>query len=117
MRYKPITMTNERRRSLKRISPRALPYRMDRMTAMTRRGFVKGAALAPLALMPVTTVAQQAAPGARFDVVVAGAGDNSLIAAACLARGGFRCLVLEGRPTIGIDSTGARFDFRHPASR
>jgi phytoene dehydrogenase-like protein len=37
----------------------------------------------------------------RFDVVVAGAGHNSLIAAAYLAKAGYRCLVLEGRSVIG----------------
>ena len=37
----------------------------------------------------------------RFDVVVAGAGHNSLIAAAYLAKAGYRCLVLEGRPVVG----------------
>jgi phytoene dehydrogenase-like protein len=37
----------------------------------------------------------------RFDIVVAGAGHNSLIAAAYLARAGLRCLVLEGRPVAG----------------
>src|SRR5262249_31936289 len=37
----------------------------------------------------------------RFDIVVAGAGHNSLIAAAYLAKAGYRCLVLEGRPVIG----------------
>ena len=37
----------------------------------------------------------------RFDVVVAGAGHNSLIAAAYLSKAGFRCLVLEGRPMVG----------------
>src|SRR5712671_7082765 len=37
----------------------------------------------------------------RFDVVVAGAGHNSLIAAAYLAKAGYRCLVLEGRPLLG----------------
>lgn len=37
----------------------------------------------------------------HFDVVVAGAGHNSLIAAAYLAKAGFRCLVLEGRPVVG----------------
>jgi phytoene dehydrogenase-like protein len=36
-----------------------------------------------------------------FDVVVAGAGHNSLIAAAYLAKAGLRCLVLEARETIG----------------
>ena len=36
----------------------------------------------------------------RFDVVVAGAGHNSLIAAAYLAKAGYRCLVLEGRAVV-----------------
>jgi hypothetical protein len=52
------------------------------MTPMTRREFTKGAALAPLAVTPLTTLAQQAAPTSRFDVVIAGAGHNSLITAA-----------------------------------
>ena len=70
------------------------------MCAITRRGFMKGAALAPLALSPLSLHSQNA-PGDRFDVVVAGAGHNSLITAAYLAKAGFRCLVLEGRPTVG----------------
>jgi phytoene dehydrogenase-like protein len=37
----------------------------------------------------------------RFDIVVAGAGHNSLITAAYLAKAGYRCLVLEGRPIAG----------------
>src|SRR6186997_3250152 len=37
----------------------------------------------------------------RFDVVVAGAGHNSLVAAAYLAKAGYRCLVLEGRSILG----------------
>src|ERR1700704_4494411 len=71
------------------------------MSGITRRGFVKGAALAPLALTPFTTMAQRAATSDRFDIVVAGAGHNSLITAAYLAKAGFRVLVLEGRPTVG----------------
>jgi phytoene dehydrogenase-like protein len=35
------------------------------------------------------------------DVVVAGAGHNSLVAAAYLAKAGFRCLVLDARPMPG----------------
>ncbi|MGH9681422.1 MAG: phytoene desaturase family protein [Candidatus Acidiferrales bacterium] len=74
------------------------------MSEITRRGFVKRAALAPLALAPFRPFAQEspaAAPGDRFDFVVAGAGHNSLICAAYLAKGGFKVLVLEGRPAIG----------------
>src|SRR5215469_2684906 len=37
----------------------------------------------------------------RYDIVVAGAGHNSLITAAYLAKAGYRCLVLEGRPIAG----------------
>lgn len=37
----------------------------------------------------------------QFDVVVAGAGHNSLVAAAYLAKAGLSCLVLEARPRIG----------------
>ncbi|MGA3105103.1 MAG: NAD(P)/FAD-dependent oxidoreductase [Terriglobales bacterium] len=36
-----------------------------------------------------------------FDVVVAGAGHNSLVATAYLVKAGYRCLVLEGRPVVG----------------
>jgi phytoene dehydrogenase-like protein len=71
------------------------------MSEITRRGFVKGAALAPLALTSLGAVAQQKAPGERHDFVVAGAGHNSLICAAYLAKAGYTVLVLEGRPTIG----------------
>src|SRR5215475_8086321 len=39
----------------------------------------------------------------RFDIVVAGAGHNSLIAAAYLAKAGYRCVVLDGRATLGGD--------------
>jgi phytoene dehydrogenase-like protein len=37
----------------------------------------------------------------RFDIVVAGAGHNSLVAAAYLSKAGYRCLVLEGRAVLG----------------
>jgi phytoene dehydrogenase-like protein len=36
-----------------------------------------------------------------FDIVVAGAGHNSLFTTAYLAKAGFKCLVLEGRSVIG----------------
>jgi phytoene dehydrogenase-like protein len=75
------------------------------MTAITRRGFLKATALVPPALSQVTEAAQQAgraaAPAERFDYVIAGAGHNSLVCAAYLAKAGFRVLVLEGRPMIG----------------
>src|ERR1700686_495613 len=70
------------------------------MSGITRRGFVKGAALAPLALTPLTTMARQMPAPDRFDIVVAGAGHNSLVAAAYLSKAGYRCLVLEGRPLL-----------------
>ncbi|HEV2582553.1 MAG TPA: NAD(P)/FAD-dependent oxidoreductase, partial [Ktedonobacteraceae bacterium] len=40
-----------------------------------------------------------------FDIVIAGAGHNSLITAAYLARAGLSCLVLEARPEIGGDTS------------
>jgi phytoene dehydrogenase-like protein len=51
-----------------------------------------------------TSGAQVQAPALKsdkFDVVVAGAGHNSLVATAYLAKAGYRCLVLEGRPVVG----------------
>ena len=38
------------------------------------------------------------------DVVVAGAGHNSLVTAAYLAKAGFRCLVLEGDRCVGVET-------------
>ncbi len=70
------------------------------MSTITRRGFVKGAALAPLAFTSFT-LERQTTKADRFDVVVAGAGHNSLVAAAYLAKAGFRCVVLEHRPLVG----------------
>ncbi len=92
------------------------------MTKITRRGFVKGAALAPLALSSLNSMAQNSAPGDRagtsdkFDVVVAGAGHNSMIAAAYLAKAGYKVVLLEGRPTVGGGVKTAQFTtrgFRH----
>src|SRR5215472_12517442 len=37
----------------------------------------------------------------QYDFVVAGAGHNSLITAAYLAKAEYRCVVLEGRPIVG----------------
>ena len=70
------------------------------MSTISRRGFVKTAALAPLAVTPFP-LGRQASREDRFDIVVAGAGHNSLIAAAYLAKAGYRCLVLEGRAMVG----------------
>ncbi|HEY3126735.1 MAG TPA: FAD-dependent oxidoreductase, partial [Candidatus Limnocylindria bacterium] len=41
----------------------------------------------------------------EFDVVVAGAGHNSLVTAAYLARAGLRVLVLERASRIGGDTS------------
>ena len=71
------------------------------MTDLTRRGFIKGAAaFAPLAFTPLS-MPQQPSPGDRFDFIIAGAGHNSLVCGAYLAKAGYKILVLEGRPTIG----------------
>ncbi len=51
-----------------------------------------------------------------FDVVVAGAGHNSLVAAAYLAQAGLSCLVLEARQDIGGDTSSEELTlpgFRH----
>lgn len=48
----------------------------------------------------------------RFDVVIAGAGHNSLITAAYLAKAGYRCVVLEGRPTVGGGVKSAQLTLR-----
>ncbi|HEY5578732.1 MAG TPA: NAD(P)/FAD-dependent oxidoreductase [Acidimicrobiia bacterium] len=40
----------------------------------------------------------------QYDIVVAGAGHNALVAAAYLAKAGMRCLVLEAREQIGGDT-------------
>lgn len=74
------------------------------MTSTTRRDFIKRtAALAPLALMPSTGNSQRLAQtfGDQFDYVIAGAGHNSLLCAAYLAKASNRVLVLEGRTMIG----------------
>ncbi len=55
---------------------------------------------------------------ADFDVVVAGAGHNSLVTAAYLAKAGFSCLVLEARDAVGGDTNTEELTlpgFRHDA--
>src|SRR6202795_2024868 len=89
------------------------------MKNITRRGFVKGAAIALLAVSHLgfgsNLTAQEAGPARqaaaqptaqakgtdRFDIVVAGGGHNSLVTAAYLSKAGYRCVVLEGRPLLG----------------
>ncbi len=77
------------------------------MNKITRRGFIKGAAaMAPLAALRVEVdadarVRQTTTPKDSYDIVVAGAGHNSLVAAAYLAKAGYRCVVLEDQPSIG----------------
>jgi phytoene dehydrogenase-like protein len=70
------------------------------MNPVNRRGFIKRATVGPIAL---AARAQQtsAISDNRFDIVVAGAGHNSLVCSAYLSKAGFKVLVLEGRPTIG----------------
>jgi len=70
------------------------------MNKITRRGFVKGVALSPLAAKHLG-LTLQAPSSDRFDIVVAGAGHNSMVTAAYLAKAGYRCLLLEGRPKVG----------------
>ena len=84
---------------------------------ITRRKFVKGAAAAavPLALTRTTLTAstsQTGGGGDRFDVVVIGAGHNSLITAAYMAKAGLRTIVLEGRPEIGGGAKHAELTLR-----
>ena len=71
------------------------------MTSTTRRNFIKGTAT--LALMPSVGKTQRAAQtlSEQFDYVIAGAGHNSLLCAAYLAKAGNSVLVLEGRSMIG----------------
>ncbi len=69
------------------------------MSEIARSGFTDGAA--PLAFVPTAPEPQVASPGGRFDIVVAGAGHNSLITAAYLSKAGFRCIVLEFHSVIG----------------
>src|SRR6266566_1701821 len=68
--------------------------------SISRRDFVKTtAALTPALVVPFTRA--QTPAGEGFDYVIAGAGHNSLVCAAYLARAGNRVLVLEGSAMIG----------------
>ncbi len=68
---------------------------------LSRRNFLGAATAAPVAMAVQRASGQIASPTDRFDIVVAGAGHNSLVCAAYLAKAGFKVVVLEGRPTIG----------------
>ncbi|MEE8496785.1 MAG: NAD(P)/FAD-dependent oxidoreductase [Xanthomonadales bacterium] len=70
------------------------------MKAVSRRDFIKGAALSSISFH-ATAFQKIFRDDSVFDFVVAGAGHNSLITAAYLAKAGFSVLVLEGRSTIG----------------
>src|SRR5207245_11352022 len=68
--------------------------------SISRRDFVKTtAALTPALVVPFTRA--QTPAGEGFDYVIAGAGPNSLVCAAYLARAGNRVLVLEGSAMVG----------------
>jgi phytoene dehydrogenase-like protein len=84
------------------------------MPSITRRKFLKSAALsvvmAECALgnrsngespAPKPTVSPAQPTAKDFDYVIAGAGHNSLVCAAYLAKAGYRVLVLEGRTMTG----------------
>ena len=71
------------------------------MASISRRDFVKTTAMLALASSTRASGQPAQAPGDRFDYVIAGAGHNSLLCAAYLAKAGNRVLVLEGRSLIG----------------
>ena len=67
---------------------------------ISRRSFIKGAALSSISLN-AAAIQTTSRNSNEFDFVVTGAGHNSLITAAYLAKAGFSVVVLEGRPSIG----------------
>ena len=67
------------------------------MTPVTRSEFVKAGAGVPLALSTLAKTGRAATPAGRFDFVVAGAGHNSQLCAAYLAKAGYKIVVLEGQ--------------------
>ena len=72
------------------------------MSRISRRTFLQSAAGASAAIASGVSAQTIAAKGDHtYDYVIAGAGHNSLITAAYLAKAGFSVLVLEGRPMIG----------------
>ncbi len=81
------------------------------MSTTMQRGPAAGETSNAAAAKP-SVPSQRATPSDRFDIVVAGAGHNSLIATAFLLKAGYRCLVLEGRPTIGGGVKSAQITLR-----
>ena len=71
------------------------------MSSISRRGFIKGATLSPLTFTAMAQQNSSLGPNNQFDFVIAGAGHNSLLSAAYLAKAGFSVVVLEGRAMIG----------------
>src|ERR1035438_6829528 len=82
-----------------------------KMSATAGRDFANAVSPSPSPATP-SIPAQQSAKSDRFDIVVAGAGHNSLAATAYLAKAGYRCLVLEGRPTVGGGAKTAELTLR-----
>jgi len=71
------------------------------MSSISRRGFIKGATLSPLTFTAMAQQNSNLESNNQFDFVIAGAGHNSLLSAAYLAKAGFSVVVLEGRAMIG----------------
>src|ERR1019366_8631153 len=81
------------------------------MGATSGRDFINAVSPVPSAVTP-SAAAPQTTNADRFDIVVAGAGHNSLAATAYLAKAGYRCLVLEGRPIVGGGAKTAELTLR-----
>jgi hypothetical protein len=97
--------------------PQVTRQRLERseMTLIrtTRRDVAKAIAAAPVLMTGLNLLSAQAAaadsvddtarstPTERFDFVIAGAGHNSLVCGAYLAKAGFRVIILEGQQVIG----------------
>ncbi len=73
------------------------------MTKITRRTFIQGAAALASTPLVASGFSRKDRPTREsdLDIVVAGAGHNSLVAAAYLAKAGYRSVVLEEQASIG----------------
>lgn len=74
--------------------------------SLSRRAFLQqGAAATGVALAAGNAAAAQKTSAtsakAQYDFVIAGGGHNSLACAAYLAKAGYKCVVLEAKPTAG----------------